>query len=151
GQMSASSNVGSTSGSGNTASTSSASGAGGMAASSSSGDMASTSASSSSSGGPATSSSSGGPTTILCGNMMCPLGNMNACCWSEFAQSGMCVQGPPQTDNCNTDPVMGGFQTRIECQVPQDCPGGICYGHLAGMQSYYNTVMCQPTCDTNAG
>src|SRR5262245_29856022 len=98
GQMPASSNAASTRRSGNTTSTSSASSGGGGMSASSSGDM-----SSSSSGSPASSSSSGGgPTTILCGATMCPVGNMNACCWDIVTKTAMCVQGPPASDGCNT-------------------------------------------------
>src|SRR5262245_52887587 len=147
GQMPASSNAGSTSGS-NTASTSSASsGGGGATASSSSGDSSSSSTASSSAS--SSSSSSGGGPTLPCGTVMCPLGNMNACCWDVVQMKTMCVQGSPQTDNCNTDPMPGGYQTRVECHAPSDCPGGVCCGHLNQNTNpiYYDNVTCQPNCD----
>jgi hypothetical protein len=93
--------------------------------------------------------------TLDCGDgLTCPQAPDSACCWDQSfgggSSNGTCVTGPPDTSTCNTDPVNGGFDTRIECQLPSHCdPGMICCGNIespAGFQ-YYPDVSCHSQCD----
>jgi hypothetical protein len=156
------------SGGGATTGTTSTSGGGGQTASSQSSSStgeggATTSSSSSSSGeggsgGATTTSSSSGPgPTIDCGDVECPQGGANACCWDEHMFNrppfGVCVDSPP--GDCNTAIEMGGVETRISCQTAEHCPGALCcaqrddFNTPNGQVFYYVNVTCQSECDYN--
>jgi hypothetical protein len=91
----------------------------------------------------------------------CVLGQ-ESCCWDanqwNGAPQGECVTGGVFTDNCNTDYVLfveAGAETRIECQLPEHCPGQVCCGHrnVYGQGEdafvYYDITTCQSTCDND--
>lgn len=115
---------------------------------------ATTSASVSSATTASASSSTGGPVEMLpCGDTTCPLGDLNACCWSKFGMpmaSGFCVQGPVDSDGCKTYVARDGLQTRLECQTSAECKqGGTCCGHRTyfnGQNFFYDLVSCIDTC-----
>ena len=99
------------------------------------------------------SSSTGGPVeTLPCGDTTCPLGDQSACCWSKFGMpmaSGVCVQGPVDSDGCKTYVARDGLQTRIECQTSAECTQGTCCGHrmyFNGQNFFYDLVSCVDTC-----
>jgi len=103
--------------------------------------------------GQSSSSSSSGPpppVMISCGDTMCPIGGEAACCWDEYGQNGdpqgECVSGPPDADNCTTD--FSGKETRIECQLPDNCPAGMvcCADINTGGGNWYSNVRCTDTC-----
>jgi hypothetical protein len=92
----------------------------------------------------------GGPTgEVLCdNNMTCPTANQGACCWFNDADSGECVQGPPDQATCNQG--QQGGHTRIECQSEAQCGAGeLCCGDRAGgdFGTYYWQVTCQDQCN----
>lgn len=97
------------------------------------------------------SSGSGGASNMLdCNGTFCNTSFMGACCWNFSTETGACVQGTTQTDNCVTETVPGGGATRIECQTPAHCPAGtICCGNLIedASGSHYESLTCQQTCD----
>jgi hypothetical protein len=113
---------------------------------------ATTSVSSSATTASASSSSGGVVETLDCGGTTCPLGNQNACCWSKFGMpmaSGVCVQGPPDSDGCKTFVAQDGLQTRLECQTSAQCNQGTCCGHRTlfnGQNFFYDLVSCADTC-----
>ena len=91
----------------------------------------------------------GGPTgEVLCdNNMTCPTANQGACCWFNDADSGECVQGPPDQATCNQG--QQGGHTRIECQSEAQCGAGeLCCGDRANgnFGPYYYQVTCQADC-----
>jgi hypothetical protein len=98
------------------------------------------------------SSSSGGPVaTLACGDMTCPVGGQNACCYDEYELNGApqaeCVSGPPADDNCSAS--QDGYETRIECQLPEHCPADmICCADLKQTQNgnWYSTLACATEC-----
>jgi hypothetical protein len=52
-------------------------------------------------------------------------------------------------DGCFTD-ASSGFETRIECQVPEQCANGqSCCGNrlILGNNAYYDLVSCKPACE----
>ncbi|MEJ7729847.1 MAG: hypothetical protein WKG00_11565 [Polyangiaceae bacterium] len=108
-------------------------------------------------------SSSSGPLPdppLECGAVDCVLGQ-ESCCWDanewNGAPQGECVTGGPFTDNCNTDYVFieAGAETRVECQLPEHCPGQVCCGHRnvygQGQETfaYYDITTCQDFCDND--
>lgn len=109
------------------------------------------SASSASSSSMASSSSGGPAATLVCGDAPCPVGGDNACCYDEHevndAPQAECVSGPPENDGCNT--AQGGYETRIECQLPEHCPSGTvcCADHnQTQAATWYSTLMCAAEC-----
>ena len=111
----------------------------------------------SSSSSSTTQSSSSGPmpplVMVACGNVECPVDGQNACCWDEYEFSdppqGECVSGPDNNDNCNTEAGQSGFESRIECQLPEHCPAGtVCCGDLTQTQNgnWYPLLRCAATC-----
>jgi hypothetical protein len=111
----------------------------GSASASSSG---SASASSSGSASASNSSSSGGPLPpVYCNSMACATGQI--CCYDPSllstpycGQTGQCAQG----------------DVELSCSSPQDCPGGICCGHVHVVLgvSVYSGISCSPTCGVNS-
>lgn len=90
--------------------------------------------------------------TLACGNAGdCSVPPSSACCWHNLQgtdqDTGMCIQGPPDQLTCNTSgDFNGGRRTRIECQLPSDCAGGmVCCGNYVG---YYSDVTCQAQCSS---
>jgi len=113
--------------------------------------QSSSSASSASSSSMASSSSGGPVVTLACGNTTCEVGGQNACCYDEYEVNGdpqaECVSGPADNDNCSTE--QGGYETRIECQLPEHCPAGtVCCADLNQTQNgnWYSTLMCATEC-----
>ncbi|MDI1448797.1 hypothetical protein [Polyangium sp. 6x1] len=105
-------------------------------------------------------SSSSGPmpvSMVACGDVVCPVGGQAACCWDEYdfndPPQGECVSGPDDADNCETDfggNGQPGFESRIECQLPEHCPAGtVCCGDLMQTQNgnWYPLLRCAATCD----
>ena len=98
--------------------------------------------------------------TLECGNQLCPVAGDNACCFDRYQIYGQpqaeCVMGPVASDGCTTsmpgENGPGGFETRIECQVPEHCPGQICCGQREAFQQmgqtygYYESVTCVNEC-----
>jgi hypothetical protein len=86
---------------------------------------------------------------VLCGGgEQCPLAGDGACCWSEEQDSGFCVTGPEDMDNC--DQSQQGGNTRIECQTDAECGAGLrCCGDRAqgNFGPYYYQVTCLADCD----
>ena len=118
-----------------------------------------TTVSSSVSTGASTSSASASSTgtgvvneTLACGDTTCPLGELNACCWSKFGMpmaSGSCVNAPADSDGCKTFVANDGLQTRLECQTSAQCDQGTCCGHRTffnGQNFFYDLVSCVDTC-----
>jgi hypothetical protein len=104
-------------------------------------------------------SSSSGPRPVPplhCGAQECEFG-AESCCWDAQewnpGPQGVCVTGGPLDDDCNTDFNFGQFgaETRIECQLPEHCPGEHCCGHRNVFDAigfaYYDTTSCEPSCD----
>ncbi len=93
--------------------------------------------------------------TLACGDTTCPLGQLNACCWSKFAMpmaSGACVNGPVDSDGCKTFIASDGLQSRLECQSSAQCDQGKCCGHRTffnGQNFFYDLVSCLDTCDAS--
>jgi hypothetical protein len=91
--------------------------------------------------------------TLPCGDSTCPLGQLNACCWSKFGMpmaSGTCVDAPAASDGCKTFVANDGLQTRLECQTTAQCDQGTCCGHRTffnGQNFFYDLVSCLDTCD----
>ncbi len=109
--------------------------------------------------GTTTTSSSTGGATLVCGDVDCPQGGLNACCWDNYqlngAPQGQCVMGSPDNDGCITQAAANaGFETRIECQVPSQCaPGQVCCGdrqtYGGGGQpqvTWYASLTCVSDC-----
>jgi hypothetical protein len=92
----------------------------------------------------------GGPTSseVLCGGGdLCPLADQGACCWSEEQDSGYCVTGPEDMDNCSQSQQNG--NTRIECKTEAECSAGqSCCGDRdqGNFGVYYYQVTCQADC-----
>jgi hypothetical protein len=137
---------------GTTATTSSAGGA------SSSAGGASSSSSTGGSGGSASGSggSGGVPSFVVnCGMNDCTITSDEACCWDEYQQYSApraeCVSGPVEMDDCVTSQTQGGgFETRIECQLPEHCPAGtVCCGdrRTDGSNFWYAQLTCETSCD----
>jgi hypothetical protein len=88
------------------------------------------------------------PGEVLCAdNMTCSIANLGACCWAQHTDTGNCVQGPNDMDNCTQS--QSGGNTRIECQSDVQCDGGeICCGDRANgnFGDYYWQVTCQDEC-----
>ncbi|MRG91232.1 hypothetical protein [Polyangium spumosum] len=114
------------------------------------GPSSSSASSSSASSSSAQSSSSGmmpPPVMVACGAVTCPVENEGACCWHDAQSQGECVNGPENNDGCNTS--SSGRETRIECQLPQDCPAGtVCCADLNQSQggNWYSLTRCADTC-----
>jgi hypothetical protein len=121
----------------------------------------STSATSSASTAASTSSASGSSTgtgvvneTLACGDTTCPLGALNACCWSKFGMptaGGACVNAPAASDGCKTFVANDGLQSRLECQTSAQCDQGTCCGHRTFFNQgnfFYDLVSCVDTCTT---
>jgi hypothetical protein len=99
------------------------------------------------------------PVMVGCGDVECPVDGQSACCWDEYNYNdppqGECVSGPVDNDNCATDfgdnnNGVPGFETRIECQLPEHCPQGtVCCADLTQTQNgnWYNYIRCAATCD----
>ena len=89
-----------------------------------------------------------GDTDVLCGGgEQCPLAGDGACCWSEEQDSGYCVMGPDDMDNCSQS--QQGGNARIECQTDSECGAGMqCCGDRANgnFGLYYYQVTCQADC-----
>lgn len=113
-------------------------------------------------GGPGGSGTGGEPPGdfLDCGNTTCPLQQGSACCWDEHGQHGEpqaeCVTGSFTEDDCLTavEGDMFGFETRIECQVPDHCATGICCANRRQSQtvgSLYISVACSDECDIFEG
>lgn len=140
--------------SGNASSSSSSSGggfigAGGGTSSSSSSSSSSTSGGGSQGAGGA-GTGGGGPVDLVvpCGNTTCSIENQSACCWTDDTAIGVCVQGPPDADNCDQS-AQGAQSTRIECQVAAQCGAGmICCGDRTNSPNgtFYHQVTCQAAC-----
>jgi hypothetical protein len=102
------------------------------------------------SGGGAGGADAGAPQLVDCGEALtCEIGVEKACCWRDYAdpESGECVQGPPDNDNCTSGE--NGRQTRIECQLPEHCPvGTVCCGVRESLNNnpWYASTMCQADC-----
>ncbi|MEP7121876.1 MAG: hypothetical protein ABJE95_13230 [Byssovorax sp.] len=101
----------------------------------------------------ASSSTGGVVQTLGCGNVTCPLGGENACCWSKFGMpmaSGTCVDAPAASDGCKTFVAQDGLQSRIECQTSAQCAqGSTCCGHRTpfnGQNFFYDLVTCVDAC-----
>ncbi len=132
-------------------------GQGGAAQSSSSASSSSAQSASSSSA----QSSSSGPmppvVMITCGDVVCPVEGQSACCWDEYEYNdpprGECVSGPDDNDGCATDfggNGAPGFETRIECQLPEHCAEGtVCCADLNQTQNgnWYSLLRCATTCE----
>ncbi len=139
------------------AATSSAAGDPGSTVSSGTGDPATSSVSASSAtSGPssavASTSTGPDPQTIVCADQLCSVEGDGACCWNDVAGQASCIDGPPGADGCETD--FGGFETRIECLSPDDCPGSqVCCGVRDFFQqngqegAWYVSVTCESECD----
>jgi hypothetical protein len=131
-----------------TSSASAGAGRGATTASSGSGTPASSSSAASSS------SSSGGGATLPCGTVACPLGGLRACCWDTYklhdGPQAECVQGSAAEDNCATEAIQDGLETRIECHDSTQCEQKICCGQRAsfnqGQFSYFDLVTCKESC-----
>ncbi|MDC3956639.1 hypothetical protein [Polyangium jinanense] len=105
-------------------------------------------------------SSSSGPmppaVMVACGDVSCAVQGQSACCWDEYdfndPPQGECVSGPDDNDNCSTDfggNGQPGFESRIECQLPEHCPAGtVCCGDLMQTQNgnWYPLLRCAATC-----
>ena len=94
---------------------------------------------------------SGTTNSIDCGyGLTCPQEPNSACCWYAFQEDGECIQGPPSPQTCNTSTQNDGYHTRIECQLPEHCPGGqVCCGNRepTGQGSnYYTEITCEAFC-----
>ncbi len=91
--------------------------------------------------------------TLACGDTTCPLGQLNACCWSKFGMpmpSGTCVNAPADSDGCKTFVAQDGLQTRLECQTSAQCNQGTCCAHRTffnGQNFFYDLVSCNDSCD----
>ncbi len=99
-----------------------------------------------------TSTGSGMMMTLDCGgNLTCPSGGVDACCWDNFDGNngaGKCVSGPPENDGCNTS--FNGRQTRIECQRTSDCgTNELCCAHRVQTQqgTFYEELTCETSCN----
>ncbi|MDI1435269.1 hypothetical protein [Polyangium sorediatum] len=107
-----------------------------------------------------TQSSSSGPmppvVMVACGDVVCPVSGQSACCWDDSNYNdppqGECVSGPDDNDNCATEfggNGQPGFESRIECQLPEHCPAGtVCCGDLTQTQggNWYPLLRCAATC-----
>ncbi len=89
-------------------------------------------------GGPGPgSSSSGGPTnTVYCNNAPCAAGQI--CCFNLKQPTDKC--GPPRS--CGN-----GF-IELECNGPEDCPGGVCCADVDYTKNPpYKGIACQQSCN----
>jgi hypothetical protein len=71
----------------------------------------------------------------------------------HLPEDGRWVTGTPSAVGCQEADVDGGRETRIECQVPEDCGGDICCGQRVAESNgtaYYTIVACAPTCTGGA-
>jgi hypothetical protein len=116
-------------------------------------------------GGAITTAAGGSGQAMLdCGSgVECPVGENSACCWDQWMQydppQAVCVTGDVASDGCTTaDPgeaAAAGYETRIECQRPDDCDGGqVCCGHrrfsVVLQTNFYEDVTCTNEAECNA-
>lgn len=108
------------------------------------------------------SSSSGPPPdpAVDCNGSSCVIGS-ETCCWDtndwNGGPQGECVTGSPFDDGCSTEYFFGemGAETRIECQLPEHCPGQVCCGHRTIVENgqndwaFYSTTVCESFCGGN--
>jgi hypothetical protein len=85
----------------------------------------------------AASSSSGGPTnTVFCNNAECAVGQI--CCFNLSQQS----------DHCGQPGTCGDGYIQLDCNGPEDCPGGVCCGDVDFQNNPpYKSISCKQSCN----
>jgi hypothetical protein len=107
------------------------------------------------SGGNASSSSSGIIVTadVECGGTICTVGSESSCCYDHYLTNSKpfieCVNGPAGNDGCKTSGGANGYETRIKCQWPDQCPSGsVCCGNVETISivTWFVSVGCNTAC-----
>jgi hypothetical protein len=100
----------------------------------------------------------GAELTVDCsGKVSCSVvANAKACCFDNPTihkdAGGHCTSGKSATDDCNTNANDKGYETRIECATPDDCPNEFCCGTYGGPnpdagEAWYTIVSCKKKCE----
>jgi hypothetical protein len=87
-------------------------------------------------GGPASSSSGGPGNTVFCNNAPCAAGEI--CCFN--------LKQP--TDHCGQAGTCGDGFIELECNGPEDCPGGVCCADVDFQNNPpYQGIACKQSCN----